>query len=89
MGRLPFEHAETNMKRYGKTLMHHVPESTTVLLKRLCTDYQPSRDSTDRDSLDRTALNKVGTLEFLLSIMGTLLFTGQQRLSEVMAPLWE
>uniref|UniRef100_A0A8B9R7R9 Vacuolar protein sorting-associated protein 11 homolog n=1 Tax=Astyanax mexicanus TaxID=7994 RepID=A0A8B9R7R9_ASTMX len=40
IGRLPFEQAETNMKHYGKTLMHHVPESTTVLLKRLCTDYQ-------------------------------------------------
>uniref|UniRef100_A0A4W4G2E4 Vacuolar protein sorting-associated protein 11 homolog n=1 Tax=Electrophorus electricus TaxID=8005 RepID=A0A4W4G2E4_ELEEL len=41
IGRLPFEQAETNMKHYGKTLMHHVPESTTVLLKKLCTDYQP------------------------------------------------
>uniref|UniRef100_A0A8C9U302 Vacuolar protein sorting-associated protein 11 homolog n=1 Tax=Scleropages formosus TaxID=113540 RepID=A0A8C9U302_SCLFO len=45
IGRLPFEQAESNMKRYGKTLMHHVPEGTTLLLKRLCTDYQPSRDS--------------------------------------------
>lgn len=59
IGRLPFEQAETNMKHYGKTLMHHVPESTTVLLKRLCTNYQPIQDSTDRDSVDKLALNKV------------------------------
>uniref|UniRef100_A0A4W5NLN9 VPS11 core subunit of CORVET and HOPS complexes n=1 Tax=Hucho hucho TaxID=62062 RepID=A0A4W5NLN9_9TELE len=53
IGRLPFEQAESNMKRYGKTLMHHVPDGTTLLLKGLCTDYQPSWDTTDRDSLDR------------------------------------
>lgn len=41
------------MKRYGKTLMHHVPDGTTLLLKGLCTDYQPSRDAMERDSLDR------------------------------------
>ncbi|XP_062869801.1 vacuolar protein sorting-associated protein 11 homolog [Trichomycterus rosablanca] len=65
IGRLPFEQAETNMKHYGKTLMHHVPESTTVLLKRLCTDYQPSRDSVDSDSLDRSAVNKANAEEFI------------------------
>ncbi|MBN3323224.1 VPS11 protein, partial [Atractosteus spatula] len=43
------------MKRYGKTLMHHVPEETTLLLKGLCTDYQPRRDSADRDSLGSKA----------------------------------
>ncbi|KAA0704039.1 Vacuolar protein sorting-associated protein 11 -like protein [Triplophysa tibetana] len=64
IGRLPFNQAESNMKRYGKTLMHHVPESTTVLLKRLCTDYQPSKDSTDRDSLDKTA-GKANPEEFI------------------------
>ncbi|XP_037697615.1 vacuolar protein sorting-associated protein 11 homolog isoform X2 [Choloepus didactylus] len=42
IGKLPFEQAESNMKRYGKTLMHHVPEQTTQLLKGLCTDYRPS-----------------------------------------------
>lgn len=42
IGKLPFEQAESNMKRYGKTLMHHIPEQTTQLLKGLCTDYQPS-----------------------------------------------
>lgn len=59
IGRLPFEQAETNMKHYGKTLMHHVPESTTVLLKRLCTNYEPIQDSTDQDSVDKLAVNKV------------------------------
>lgn len=42
IGRLPFEQAESNMKRYGKILMHHIPEQMTQLLKGLCTDYQPS-----------------------------------------------
>ncbi|XP_028664283.1 vacuolar protein sorting-associated protein 11 homolog [Erpetoichthys calabaricus] len=42
IGRLPFDQAESNMKRYGKTLMHHAPEETTDLLKGLCTNYQPS-----------------------------------------------
>uniref|UniRef100_A0A3B4YYB9 VPS11 core subunit of CORVET and HOPS complexes n=1 Tax=Stegastes partitus TaxID=144197 RepID=A0A3B4YYB9_9TELE len=44
IGRLSFEQAESNMKRYGKTLMHHVPEGTTLLLKGLCTNYKPSGD---------------------------------------------
>lgn len=52
IGRLPFEQAESNMKRYGKTLMHHVPEGTTMLLKGLCTNYQPSGDAADKHSLD-------------------------------------
>ncbi|KAB0406105.1 hypothetical protein E2I00_019226, partial [Balaenoptera physalus] len=42
IGKLPFEQAESNMKRYGKILMHHIPEQTTELLKGLCTDYRPS-----------------------------------------------
>uniref|UniRef100_A0A3Q2QIU7 Vacuolar protein sorting-associated protein 11 homolog n=1 Tax=Fundulus heteroclitus TaxID=8078 RepID=A0A3Q2QIU7_FUNHE len=50
IGRLPFEQTERNMKRYGKTLMHHVPEGTTLLLKRLCTNYQPSGDSVEKVS---------------------------------------
>ncbi|KAG5843853.1 hypothetical protein ANANG_G00155300 [Anguilla anguilla] len=53
------------MKRYGKTLMHHVPDGTTLLLKALCTDYQPSRDSTDRDSLDKGTTNKANSEEFI------------------------
>ncbi|KAK3522019.1 hypothetical protein QTP70_021383 [Hemibagrus guttatus] len=65
IGRLPFEQAETNMKHYGKTLMHHVPESTTVLLKRLCTNYQPIQDSTDRESVDKLAVNKASSEEFI------------------------
>ncbi|NXO81770.1 VPS11 protein, partial [Sitta europaea] len=42
IGKLPFEQAESNMKRYGKILMHHVPNETTELLKILCTDYHAS-----------------------------------------------
>ncbi|XP_046759735.1 vacuolar protein sorting-associated protein 11 homolog isoform X3 [Gallus gallus] len=45
IGKLPFDQAESNMKRYGKILMHHVPKETTELLKNLCTDYQPTGDS--------------------------------------------
>lgn len=45
IGKLPFDQAESNMKRYGKILMHHVPKETTELLKNLCTDYQPSGNS--------------------------------------------
>uniref|UniRef100_A0A3B3RJX0 Vacuolar protein sorting-associated protein 11 homolog n=1 Tax=Paramormyrops kingsleyae TaxID=1676925 RepID=A0A3B3RJX0_9TELE len=65
IGRLPFEQAESNMKRYGKTLMHHVPDGTTLLLKGLCTDYQPRRDSADRDSLERAPGNKASSEMFI------------------------
>uniref|UniRef100_A0A8C3FEB7 Vacuolar protein sorting-associated protein 11 homolog n=1 Tax=Chrysemys picta bellii TaxID=8478 RepID=A0A8C3FEB7_CHRPI len=44
IGKLPFDQAESNMKRYGKILMHHVPNETTELLKILCTDYRPTGD---------------------------------------------
>lgn len=47
------------MKRYGKTLMHHVPEGTTLLLKGLCTNYQPSGETAEKDSMDR---NKVSII---------------------------
>ncbi len=30
------------MKKYGKVLMAEVPQKTTQLLKRLCTEYKPS-----------------------------------------------
>ncbi|RXM92601.1 Vacuolar protein sorting-associated protein 11-like [Acipenser ruthenus] len=66
IGRLPFEQAESNMKRYGKTLMHHVPEETTRLLKGLCTDYRPSRETpADRESLGHTLGNKANSEEFI------------------------
>lgn len=64
IGRLPFEQAESNMKRYGKTLMHHVPEGTTLLLKGLCTNYQPSGDTAEKDSLGRGQINKVSPWSF-------------------------
>ena len=61
------------MKRYGKTLMHHVPDGTTLLLKGLCTDYQPNRDTTDRDSLDRGPTNKVSLSDMQQCAMLTIL----------------
>ncbi|XP_022253825.1 vacuolar protein sorting-associated protein 11 homolog [Limulus polyphemus] len=42
IAKLDFYQAEENMKRYGKILMSQVPEPTTELLKKLCTDYKPS-----------------------------------------------
>ena len=39
--------AETNLKRYGKMLMGKVPQQTTELLKRLCTDYRPTDSKCD------------------------------------------
>uniref|UniRef100_A0A3B5K6S1 Vacuolar protein sorting-associated protein 11 homolog n=1 Tax=Takifugu rubripes TaxID=31033 RepID=A0A3B5K6S1_TAKRU len=65
IGRLPFEQAESNMKRYGKTLMHHVPEGTTLLLKGLCTKYQPNGDGANKDSLDPLLNNKANSEEFI------------------------
>lgn len=63
IGRLPFDQAESNMKRYGKTLMHHIPEGTTLLLKGLCTNYHPSGDTAEIEShLERNPFNKVGGL---------------------------
>lgn len=59
IGRLPFEQAESNMKRYGKTLMHHVSEGTTLFLKGLCTNYHPSGDTAETIILDRAQINKV------------------------------
>ncbi|XP_036179946.1 vacuolar protein sorting-associated protein 11 homolog isoform X3 [Myotis myotis] len=56
IGKLPFEQAESNMKRYGKILMHHIPEQMTQLLKGLCTNYRPSFEGQgDRESPGRRA----------------------------------
>ncbi|XP_061659657.1 vacuolar protein sorting-associated protein 11 homolog isoform X1 [Syngnathoides biaculeatus] len=66
IGRLPFEQAESNMKRYGKTLMHHIPEGTTLLLKGLCTNYHPSGDTAEIDShMERNLHNKANSEEFI------------------------
>lgn len=74
IGRLPFEQAESNMKRYGKTLMHHVPDGTTLLLKGLCTNYLPSRDTAEKDSLDRGNVNKVSNF-VLVCVKYSFFFT--------------
>ncbi|CAN8016525.1 unnamed protein product [Ixodes persulcatus] len=44
ISRLPFREAEDYMKKYGKVLLNEIPEETTHLLKRLCTDYRPSNE---------------------------------------------
>lgn len=72
IGRLPFEQAESTMKHYGKTLMHHVPEGTTLLLKGLCTNYQPSSDTAEKDSPESSRVNKVS----LCSLIYTLVSPG-------------
>ena len=33
--------AESQIKKYGKVLINEVPDQTTDLLKRLCTDFKP------------------------------------------------
>lgn len=37
-----FNQADENVRKYGKVLMAEVPQRTTELLKRLCTDYRPT-----------------------------------------------
>lgn len=39
---LDFFEAEKNLKKYGKALVSELPEQTTKLLMRLCTDYHPT-----------------------------------------------
>ncbi|KAI5755652.1 hypothetical protein M8J77_018648 [Diaphorina citri] len=58
IGKLSFYEAEANIKRYGKTLLEHVPQETSELLKRLCTDYKPSNmllPDMNQDIVDRAA----------------------------------
>uniref|UniRef100_A0A8C8DT21 VPS11 core subunit of CORVET and HOPS complexes n=1 Tax=Oryzias sinensis TaxID=183150 RepID=A0A8C8DT21_9TELE len=57
IGCLPFEQAESNMKRYGKTLMHHVPEGTTLLLKNICTNYYPTGEANSEEFIPIFANN--------------------------------
>ncbi|XP_061416593.1 LOW QUALITY PROTEIN: vacuolar protein sorting-associated protein 11 homolog [Lethenteron reissneri] len=44
IAKLPFEQAESNLKKYGKTLVQYAPVETTGLLKVLCTGYRPRAD---------------------------------------------
>ncbi|KAK3746923.1 hypothetical protein RRG08_030334 [Elysia crispata] len=53
IGKLEFEPAESNLKQYGKILMSQVPNETTELLKRLCTDYRPN----DKPLIDQVSLD--------------------------------
>eukprot|EP01114_Cavostelium_apophysatum_P016791 TRINITY_DN4846_c1_g1_i1.p1 TRINITY_DN4846_c1_g1~~TRINITY_DN4846_c1_g1_i1.p1 ORF type:complete len:953 (+),score=293.87 TRINITY_DN4846_c1_g1_i1:58-2916(+) len=39
---LDFFEAEKNLKKYGKALVTNIPEPTTNLLMKLCSDYQPT-----------------------------------------------
>ena len=69
IGKLPFEQAESNMKRYGKILMHHIPEQTTQLLKGLCTDYRPSLEG--RGDREAPGCRVRPREEWLLNIWGS------------------
>ncbi|XP_065653424.1 vacuolar protein sorting-associated protein 11 homolog [Hydra vulgaris] len=40
MHMLPFQEAESNLRKYGKTLVNNETEKTTAFLKELCTNYQ-------------------------------------------------
>ncbi|XP_070533237.1 vacuolar protein sorting-associated protein 11 homolog [Ptychodera flava] len=53
IGKLDFEEAESNLKKYGKILMNEVPQETTDLLKLLCTDYKPS----DKPLVDQVTMD--------------------------------
>ncbi|KAJ8321881.1 hypothetical protein KUTeg_000352 [Tegillarca granosa] len=59
IGKLEFAEAEGNLKKYGKMLMSEVPQQTTQLLKRLCTDYRP----TDKPLIDQYELEGGGTAQ--------------------------
>ncbi|XP_052690623.1 vacuolar protein sorting-associated protein 11 homolog [Crassostrea angulata] len=60
ISKLEFSEAEKNVKRYGKVLMAEVPQETTELLKRLCTDYRP----TDKPLVDQNMYDgTVGHIE--------------------------
>ncbi|KAM9989103.1 hypothetical protein ACTFIY_005145 [Dictyostelium cf. discoideum] len=52
---LEWEEADKNLKKYGKQLVSEIPEETTGVLMKLCTNYQPVQAF---DSL--TALNLNG-----------------------------
>lgn len=43
IGTLNFFEAEKNLKKYGKTLVSNLPDSTTNLLMKLCTTYTPTK----------------------------------------------
>ncbi|XP_041030262.1 vacuolar protein sorting-associated protein 11 homolog isoform X2 [Carcharodon carcharias] len=65
IGKLPFDQAERNMMKYGKTLMHHAPDETTELLKVLCTDYRPSGEPpAEREPVSRYK-DKANSEEFI------------------------
>nr|XP_006822187.1 PREDICTED: vacuolar protein sorting-associated protein 11 homolog [Saccoglossus kowalevskii] len=69
IGKLEFEEAESNLKKYGKILMNEVPHDTTELLKLLCTDYRPSdKPLVDPASMDGSLpprINKAHAEEFI------------------------
>ncbi|XP_077990077.1 vacuolar protein sorting-associated protein 11 homolog [Glandiceps talaboti] len=59
IGKLEFEEAENNLKKYGKILMNEVPQETTELLKLLCTDYKPrDKPLVDEAAMDGSILPK-------------------------------
>uniref|UniRef100_A0A8C4Q9L1 Vacuolar protein sorting-associated protein 11 homolog n=1 Tax=Eptatretus burgeri TaxID=7764 RepID=A0A8C4Q9L1_EPTBU len=65
ISKLSFAQAESNMKRYGKCLMQHVPEETTNLLRRLCTDYKAASAANMHEEGLVDDVNKGNAEEFI------------------------
>ncbi|KAK3611536.1 hypothetical protein CHS0354_016470 [Potamilus streckersoni] len=68
IGNLEFAEADDNLKKYGKMLMSEIPDQTTELLKKLCTDYRPSnRLLVDQSDLDGSVprIQKASAEEFI------------------------
>jgi len=60
---LDFEEADKNLKKYGKILVSELPEETTMVLMKLCTNYQPiaSANVFDLNSLSLSQNNDNGS----------------------------
>lgn len=50
---LEFKDAEFYMKKYGNTLIQHVPYESTQFLKMLCTNYKSAKDKEERIVMQR------------------------------------
>lgn len=70
---LSFSEADSNLRKYGRTLVTHLPEPTTDLLKRLCTGKfvpgHPSLKSDPGDFLHLFVSHRAQLKEFLQYIV--------------------
>lgn len=64
--RLPFEEADSNLRKYGRTLVTHLPEETTEILKLLCTGrYVPTVEENSYDVEAASASFKSDPADFI------------------------